>query len=133
MKFQLILLLFFWKGLFSQTDTIPYRVLASGKVQTGKKGHVLITSDKDYFDYYFNTYGKTPENFRWDFNKEYILVIYKTLTSGSHQLLIDAVLEDEKEIKITVSESRSEFATADMSPQFILVAIKPTDKIITVN
>lgn len=130
MKFHLILLLFLCKGLFSQADTISYRVLVTGKTQTEKKGHVLITSDKEYFDYYFNTYGKTPENFKWDFNKEYILVIYKTLTSGSHGILVDAVLESEKEIKVLTSESRSQFSTADMSPQFIILAIKTTDKLI---
>lgn len=133
MKFQLLLLLFLCKGLFSQGDTIPYRLLDKGKVQKITKSHILITSDKEYFDYYYSEYGKTPEKFKWDFNKEYILVIYKTLSSGSYQLLIDAILENEKEIKVITSVSRSGPATADMSPQYVIVAIKPTDKLIVTN
>jgi hypothetical protein len=109
-------------------DSIPFRVLTGGTTQIKDAPPLLITSDKEYFDYYYSIYGVFPQDFRWDFNKEYILIIYKTLTSGSYGIVVDAVLETPNETIVQYYVSKPEFHTADMSDKFVMLAIKPTDK-----
>jgi hypothetical protein len=125
---HIIIFLFLCKGLLSQSDSIPFRVLESGNSHVKKYDPILITSDKEYFDWYYSLHGVFPQNFKWDFEKEYIIVIYQTLSSGSYGIAVDAILESYKGISIVTHVSKSYFATADISNKFIMVAIRKTDK-----
>lgn len=136
MKANILLFLslcFLSVNIKSQTDTLSYEIVLQGRSEIQQKQPLILTNDKEYFDFYFNIFGTYPQNFRFDFDKEMIVVFFKTLSSGSLRLMVDHIIETQDEIEVTLKTNSHGVRSHDMNPSYIAISFKKSDKQILQN
>lgn len=117
----------------SQNDTLHYEIVLHGRSEYQQKQPLILTNDKEYFDFYFNSFGTYPQNFRFDFDKEMIVVFFKTLSSGSLRLMVDHIVEKQDKIEVSLKTNSPGIRSHDMNPSYIAVSLKKSDKEIITN
>ncbi|MDP3144882.1 MAG: hypothetical protein Q8N66_05740 [Bacteroidota bacterium] len=115
------------------SDTISYKIVMEGRYEYKEKPPLVVNNVHEYFDFYYQTYGSYPKDFRFDFDKEMIVVVFKILTSGSFKLTVDYILETDSKIVVVLMPPPEGFRTCDMNPSCIALALKKSDKQIVIN
>jgi hypothetical protein len=115
------------------SDTVSYKIILTSSSAYHLKKPLILTSDKEYFDFYFNSFGTYPKDFRFNFDKEMIVVFFETRTSGSFNSGVDHVIETQDKIIVTFKIPVNEWRTGDMNPHLTVLSLKKSDKQIVMN
>jgi len=115
------------------SDTIHYDIVLEGRSNYQQKHPIILTNDNEYFEFYYNFFGTYPKNFKFNFDKEMIVVFFKTLTSGSFKLSVDYIIETQDKIEIILKAPSNGFHTCDMNPSYIALSLKKSEKQIIMN